>query len=55
MRTKLTTLALAGALATGALAPTLPTTGTIDTRLGKLEIINSFPAEENIWALPYMG
>ena len=48
MRTKLTTLALASALAIGGLAQTLPTTGTIDTRLGKLEIINSFSAEKNI-------
>jgi len=31
-----------------ALAQQLPTTGTIDSRLGKLEIVNGFPSEATV-------
>jgi len=41
MKTKLTFLALATAFTVPAFAQELPTTGTVNSRLGKLELITS--------------
>src|SRR5215468_2587424 len=43
-----TVLALAFAFSSSAFAQKLPTTGTIDSRLGKLELIRGFPSEETV-------
>lgn len=48
MRAACFSLVLVGSLVSSANAQELPTNGTIDTPLGKLELINGFPSNESV-------
>jgi hypothetical protein len=48
MKVKRAIIALLGTILSSGFAQDLPTTGTIDSRFGKLEIINGFPTEETV-------
>ncbi len=48
MKTKLLIVALAAALTSSFVAQELPTTGTVNSRVGKLELKNGFPTEETV-------
>jgi hypothetical protein len=48
MKTKIVVLALVAIVNAQVVAQELPTTGTIDSRLGKLELVNGFPTDATV-------
>jgi hypothetical protein len=48
MKTNITVLALLAVVNAQVAAQELPTTGTIDSRLGKLELVNGFPTDATV-------
>jgi hypothetical protein len=48
MKSQMNTLAFAAAFSVPAAAQELPTTGTIDSPLGKIELVNGFPTDETV-------